>query len=87
MAWTQEEFNNWKKSPVTKTFFAHLKAVRADLAEQWASGAQMDETDRSIAMVYGDIVDLNYEMDIVPFYETEESTEDDQFDPKNKTSN
>jgi len=76
-AWTKEEFDNWKAHPLTKQFFAHLKARRAELMEAWGEGNQMEPADQFAAATYGDIMNLNYEDDVEPFYElTEESTDD-----------
>jgi len=78
MAWTQEEFSNWKQSPLTQQFFAHLKERREALMEEWASGAAMEPADQFAAATYGDIIDLNYEEDVEPFYAIDEAEENEE---------
>lgn len=41
--------------------------------EQWASGEVLPPEYQAIAQAYGDIIDLNYDRDVRPFYEEEES--------------
>jgi hypothetical protein len=79
---TEEQFQAWKGHPVTKPFLEFLRAVREDLKERWAEGQEMEPTDHAIAIVYGDIIGLEYDRDIRPFYErkfgiTEESEDED----------
>lgn len=78
MAWTQEEFTNWKASPLTQKFLAFLSDKREDLKETWAEGTPMSKDEEAIAFVYGDILSLEYEH-VEEFYLTEEKeTEDDE---------
>jgi hypothetical protein len=76
-AWTKEEFNNWKAHPLTKQFFGHLEARRAELMERWADGSPMEPADQFAAATFGDIMDLNYEDDVEPFYELDEESTDE----------
>jgi|TARA_R100000656_G_scaffold19339_1_gene17626 2-phospho-L-lactate guanylyltransferase (CobY/MobA/RfbA family) len=77
MAWSQEEFTNWKASPLTQKFFAFLGDKREDLKETWAQGIDMSKEDEAVAFVYGDILDLKYGH-ISEFYETEEEESEDE---------
>ena len=75
--WTEEEFQAWKHDPKTQGFLRFLAEVREDLKARWANGEEMTPHQQSMAQTYGDIVDMNYERDVVPFYEDEtEETED-----------
>jgi len=42
------------------------------MKEKWAAGAEISDKDHAIAIVYGDIIDLDYDRDIAPIYETDE---------------
>jgi hypothetical protein len=73
---------------VTQPFLKFLHDVREEAKETWASGHQMSDDDRieakvygdllrlewDSAIVYGDIMDLDYERDVRPHYEEEEKT-------------
>ena len=74
---TEEEFQAWRHSPATGPFLKHLHAVRERLKEQWALGVPLGDKAHAIAMVYGDILDLEYERDIAPEYEVEGKEEQD----------
>lgn len=69
---TEEQFQAWKASPATGPFLRHLEQVREQLKERWAQGEDLSPTDHAIAMVYGDVIDLDYERDIAPFYEDDD---------------
>ncbi len=67
--WTREEFQAWKRDPKTAGFLRHLTEVREILKENWAQAdSPASEPDRAMAITYGDIVGLEYERDIAPFY-------------------
>ena len=64
-------------SPTTRDFTNHLKEVREALKERWAEGEKMGDEAQMVAAVYSDIIDLNYDDDVAPFYDAieEEETE------------
>ena len=58
----------------TQPFLNFLRERREAIKEGWGIGAPLDDTAQSIAIVYGDIMDLDYERDVRPHYEEEEKT-------------
>lgn len=75
--WTEEQFKAWRQRRETKQFLAFLKERRETLKEAWADGeAEMNPNDHAMAMVFGDIINLNYEGDVAPYYEDEETDEE-----------
>lgn len=69
--WTKEQFEAWRSRPETKKFLAFLREVREDLKERWADGEHMDADKHAIAMVYGDIIGLDWDRDVASFYKIE----------------
>jgi hypothetical protein len=72
----EEEFQAWKHSPATGPFLAHLHRVRERIKEDWGSGSPVDEVAHAIAIVYGDILDLDYERDVRPHYERSDNEQE-----------
>ncbi len=71
--WTEEQFKAWKGRPETEEFLAFLGDVRESLKNRWADGDTLNDADHAVAMVYGDIVNLNYDESVRPFYHEEEA--------------
>ncbi len=67
---TKERFDEWRASPLTKEFFKFLSDKREDLKETWAREGNMNEQDTAIALIYGDILNLKFEV-VAEFYEIE----------------
>ena len=67
----EEQFKAWKHSPATQPFLKYLNDAREALKERWAQGAEISDKDHAIAMVYGDIADLEWK-DIAQFYGVED---------------
>lgn len=65
----REAFGAWKGRPETAEFLEFIAEVREDLKERWASGELLDDKDHAIAIVYGDILALDYDRDVKAFYE------------------
>jgi len=81
---TQEAFDEWHSSPLTKEFFKFLSDKREDLKETWAKGQPIDDKAHAIAMVYGDILDLEFST-IAEFYNIEiDEKEDEKNDDENE---
>ena len=74
--WKKEDFQRWRARPETKQFFAYLNERRNALMEAWAEGQEMPAQAQSLAITYTDIIDLDYDRDIEPFYATEEEEDD-----------
>lgn len=73
---SQEAFEAWKGRPETADFLAFLQEVREDLKERWAGGETLGDAEHAIAIVYGDIIGLDYERDVQPFYARKYGTEE-----------
>lgn len=76
MAWTKEAFDDWKAR--SGDFFQFLKDNRSNWMELWASsdGSGMDPRLQVAAEIYGELIDLNYEEKIEPFYEKDDEDEE-----------
>ncbi|MGB1214601.1 MAG: hypothetical protein ACPG4X_14650 [Pikeienuella sp.] len=72
---TEDQFKAWKASPATKPFLAFLNEVREDLKERWASGEPLTKDEHAVAMVYGDVVKLEW-ADVAAFYGKEDEEKD-----------
>jgi hypothetical protein len=77
--WNQERFDEWRASPLTKDFFKFLSEKREDLKEAWAQGEDMSASDLSAAVVFGDIIDLEYAT-IAEFYDIELDEKEEEHD-------
>lgn len=75
---TEEQFQAWKHAEANKPFFAFLTMVREGLKEAWAEGQPITDKDHAIAIVYGDILALNYERDVKPYYERTDEDEQER---------
>ena len=71
--WSKEQFQAWKASRETKQFLAFLQERRDQLAARWADGEEMTAHEQSMAQVYSDLTDLNYDRDVLASYEEAES--------------
>ena len=79
---TQERFDEWHRSPLTKEFFKFLSDKREDLKETWARDGKMSDQDTAIALIYGDILNLKFEV-VAEFYDIkleEKENTDEQTD-------
>ncbi len=74
--WNEERFKVWKERPETKEFLAFLHDRRDELMAAWADGQELTPHHQAMAQVFGDIIELNYEETVVPFYEPEEKEDD-----------
>ena len=76
---TQERFDEWRSSPLTKEFFKFLSDKREDAKETWARGQEMSKEVTATAFVYGEILTLEY-TDVAEFYgiELEEKENTDE---------
>ena len=70
--WTKEQHQAWKASRATKHFLAFLRERRDELAARWADGEEMTPHEQSMAQVFGDLIDMDYERDVAPTYEEAE---------------
>lgn len=80
--WTKEQFDAWKHDTRTVEFLRFLREVRVRLTAQWADGEEMTAHQQSIAQTYGDIISLDWEDDVAPFYEEEETKDDEENVPE-----
>lgn len=72
---TEEQLAEFKHSPASRPFFEFLALRRHQLTEAWAAGVEMTPHHQSMCQLFGDLLDLDYQRDIAPYYE--ESEEDD----------
>ncbi len=74
MVWTKEAFDDWKSR--SGEFFQFLADGRAELMTAWGNGDAMNPHMQSIAQVYGDIIDINYEETVEEFYRKDDEDEE-----------
>ena len=73
MAWTKESFDNWKSR--SGDFFQFLTDRRNEMMAEWGNGEVMEPHEQSMTQIYGDMISLNYEETIEPFYEKDDDDE------------
>lgn len=64
-------FQEWKQARANQAFFQFLKDQRAALAEQWASGVEMDPRQQCKALLMGELSTLEWD-DVRRFYGIED---------------
>lgn len=76
---SRKAFQEWKEARVNRPFLRFLRDNRAALAEQWASGVEMDSRQQCKALLMGELADLEWS-DIEAFYAlpTDETESDPQ---------
>lgn len=76
---SREEMAAWRGHPATRKIIQYLRDKQAELAKQWADGAEMPPEAQIYAQMYGDLADLKYD-DIAEFYgyASEEEEGDEQ---------
>ena len=78
----EETFNSWKHNPLTRSYRRFLLDWRNDIKEAWAAGERLPDNAQAMAMVLGDLANLEWNRDVVPVYETEEKETDDAEETK-----
>jgi|TARA_R100001530_G_scaffold413_3_gene634 hypothetical protein len=75
--WDSEEtFQAWKNDPQNGPFMIFLHDQVEGLKTLWALGQPMAEADQSRAQTLGDLLDLEWERDILSFYKEEDKDEE-----------
>jgi|TARA_R100000501_G_C2570193_1_gene77337 hypothetical protein len=75
---TEDDFVAWKRSPANAPFMKYMGQYLDYMKTSWASGMVLSEADQGRAQTLGDLIDLQWERDILPFYEEDEDEGSEQ---------
>ena len=73
----EEQFKAWSTSSDTRKAKQFMRDWRENLKEAWSEGRDVGTHGQAMAQVLGDLIDLEWERDVIPVYEEPEKETDD----------